>query len=142
MERKQNDFQNNFVKDSTKKLNKKYGLDIVLWSSCPSFVTIKLNFNDEKLVDFETIKKVVFNEINENENLKFMHEVGFYKSYDTVKKGEKEIHYVWHKKRTRDQPFGKVKIYMCDGWYYYGSDQGGSIWKKHNHEKWELVTFK
>ena len=106
-----------------------------MWSYCPSFTTIELRFDNSKLVEFQTIEKVVSDEMNKNQNFKFMLDLVFFKDYDTLKKSEKEINCVWQKKRSRHHSFGKVKIFMSDGWYSYGTDQAGSAWKQHEFGK-------
>ena len=137
---KQCDVQTNFLKDLKKIVEKENGIDCVLWLLCPSFTTLKVEYNGN--INFKKIKKLIFNEIENNESFKKMVDFGFYKKY-IIQKEKNEIHYKWIKKRSQEHPFGGVKIYCNDllSGYSYASDEAGSTWKRRNFGKWELIKF-
>ena len=134
--------QNAFLNNLKRKLKIFDGIDTVLWCFCPSHMTLKILFTNPKLLDCEKIGEVLFEEMN-NDTFKSLVDLGFRKEFTVDKKGDNELHHVWSKKRTKDVPHGKVKIFASNllSGDDFGHDLAGSCWKKHDFGKWELVTF-
>ena len=83
-----------------------------MWSYCPSFTTIKLRFDNSKLVEFQTIEKVVSDEMNKNQNFKFMLDLVFFKDYDTLKKVKRKL-IVCGKRKDRDITHLEKWKFLC-----------------------------
>ena len=54
----QRDFITSFLNALKKKIKVENGVDLVLWSFCPSFMKLRISFKDPKMVDFEKIEKL------------------------------------------------------------------------------------
>ena len=134
--------QNAFLNILKRKLKNIGGIDRVLWCFCPSFMTLKISYKQPNLLDVDKIGDILFEEMN-NDTFKSLMSLGFENQFTVDKKRDTEIHHVWTKKRTKEHPHGKVKVFSSDlvSGYDFGHDLAGSCWKRIGFGQWELVTF-
>ena len=49
--------------------------------------------------------------------------------------------FVWHKKPSKNEPYGKVEIFLSCGIVSYGVDEDGSAWCRYDLRPWELHDY-
>ena len=136
----QMDFQCSFLETLQTMLKDLSGC--VLWSIAPIKMKLKVELPDSSLMsDVEKIETIITTEITRNLMFGNLIELGWKNSFVKNVKKETRVNFVWRKKRTKKEPYGKVKYFASWELIHCGTDEAGSVWHQYERGPWELVDY-